>query len=286
MTAEAARATIRCRADGEQEKRPVEPCLLTLGGAGAGPLQRPFDAAVVMPTILRPSVVDALRSVLAQRDVERVQILLGLDRPGDLAPVRALEPELPSGWLLQALWPGYSTSVRHGGLSPARDGGVLRCVLSHLAHSPHVAYLDDDNWWQAEHLRALLDAVRDADWAYSYRWFVHPDTRRPVCVDQWESVGVGRGIFRERFGGFVDPNCLMIDKRRCAAALARWNEPLEGDPKAMSADRNVFNELLSLLGAPSGRPTTFYVLDPTDGMHPFRLERMGPAWDQAGRAES
>jgi len=44
------------------------------------------------------------------------------------------------------------------------------------------------------------------------RWFVHPQSRRSICVDQWETVGPERGIFQERFGGFVDPSCLMLNK--------------------------------------------------------------------------
>lgn len=266
-----------------------EPFLRTFADPGAA-LQRQADAAVVMSSILRPSIEEALASVLGQDFPGRIHVLVGVDVPGDVGPVERACARRRPGDIVQVLWPGYSTSVRHGGLCPARDGGVLRQVLTRLANSPHVAYLDDDNWWAPDHLATLRSAVEGAAWAHALRWFVHPATRRPICVDRWESVGPDRGVFRERFGGFVDPNCLMIDKRRCGAAVEQWINPLPGDPKGMSADRNVFAALRGLPCASTGEATAFYALDPADGLHAHRLRWMGDAWDEAavragGRAD-
>ena len=258
------------------------PHLATFAEPGAD-LQQPFDAAVVMPTILRPALGQALESVFRQDVRGRVQVLLGIDMPqAEAALLHALCSSHPPNVVVQVYDPGYSTSVRHGGLSPARDGGVLRCVLSYLANSRYVAYLDDDNWWREDHLRTLRQALSNADWAFSLRWFVHPESRRPICVDQWESLGPGSGVFRDKFGGFVDPNCLMIDKVACESVLQLWNRPLHGDPKAMSADRNVFEMLRRhFRPAGTGQPSVFYTLDPNDGLHPLRLQLMGSAYESS-----
>jgi hypothetical protein len=118
------------------------------------------------------------------------------------------------------------------------------------------------------------------------RWFVHPDSRRPICVDQWESVGPGQGVFQERFGGFVDPNCLMLNKLTCEAVLPLWNRPIPGDAKAMSADRMVFDALRKHFRiAGTNEPTVFYKLDPDDGMQPLRLRLIGPAYDLCATPE-
>ena len=92
-------------------------------------LQRPVDVAVIMPTIIRSTMKEALQSVFRQAHC-----------------------------CVNVIYPGYSTSVRHGGLHPAYDGGVLRCVLTYLANSRYVAYLDDDNWWADNHLSSMLAA--------------------------------------------------------------------------------------------------------------------------------
>ena len=245
-------------------------------------LQMPAEVAVVMPTVLRPSLKAALQSIFEQSHQGRIQVLLGIDRlQGDLAMLEDCCDGRPSNVTVQVVYPGYSTSVRHGGLHPAKDGGALRCLMSYLANSRLVAYLDDDNWWDPDHLRLMIRAMRNAKWAYSYRWFVHPQSRRPVCVDDWESVGPDRGFFESQ-GGFVDPNCLMMDKLACEGALPWWNHPLPGDIKGMSADRHVFRSLRqNSSGACTGRPSVFYTLDPADALHPTRLQQMGRLYDQA-----
>jgi len=252
------------------------------GGIG----QEAFAAAVVMPSLLRPSVLTALRSVFRQDVAGRVQVLIGVDRDdgsaeAGLAAIGQACGMRPAGWAVQVLWPGYSTSERHGGLGRARDGGVLRSVLTQLSNARHVAYLDDDNWWGPTHLSSLLRAVEGRDWAFSRRWFVHPGTLRPVAVDEWESVGEG-GVFAERFGGFVDPNCLMIDRTRCDEAVACWNRPLDGDVTQMTADRRVYAQLRMQPGRGTGEATAFYVAGVGDALQPMRARLMGEAWERAG----
>lgn len=249
-------------------------------------LQTTFDAAVVMPTIGRDCVLDAVRSVYAQQDVGRIQLLIGVDVPrGDFARLEELLAAAPDHVTPCLFYPGYSTSQRHGGLHPAGDGGVLRTILSYLANARHLAYLDDDNWWAPQHLSALLKAIEGRPWAFAQRCFVHPESRQPVCVDDWESVGPGRGIFLARFGGWVDPNCLMIDKLACEPVLRWWGIPLPGDKGRMAADRHVY-AWLQKHGVPgeTGQASVFYTMQPNDGLHAMRLERMGSRYAAAGSA--
>jgi hypothetical protein len=242
--------------------------------ASSGLPQNPFDVAVVIPTVLRPSLVRAVDSVFAQNFHGSVQILLGIDKAeGDVAVLTEVGRRCPDHCALTLFDPGYSTSVRHGGLHPAKDGGCLRTVLSYLANSRHVAYLDDDNWWHEDHLGSLLHAVAGHDWAFSLRWYVDYDTQRPLCVDEWESVGPDDGCFKARFGGFVDPNCLMIDKIACEPALRWWSIPLNGDPVGMSCDRHVFHFLKNhKKGNRTGLATSYYVINPRDAMHSLRAK--------------
>ena len=244
-------------------------------------LQQTMDAAVVIPTVLRPSLRQAVESIFAQDFPGHIHILIGIDVVrGDLTMIDEICAARPPHCSVQVYWPGYSTSVRHGGLTPAGDGGALRAVLTSMANAPYVAYLDDDNWWAPQHLTLLRQAIDDAEWAYSLRWFVHPVTRRPVCVDIWELIGPGRGMFEEQFGGFVDPSSLMINKLACQWVTPYWNFPSEQDP--MSADRLVFAFLSrNHKAGATGQPTTFYTVNEDDGQHELRLRLMGPAYDEA-----
>lgn len=244
-------------------------------------LQEPMDVAVIIPTVLRPTLRRAVESVFSQNFPGRMHVLVGVDLPqGDLSL-----PAPPDHCALQVFYPGYSTSVRHGGLAASSDGGVLRCVLTHLANSRYIAYLDDDNWWAPSHLADLRYGIErtNAEWGFSLRWYVHPETSRPVCVDAWESVGPGHGVFARQFGGFVDPSSLMIDKLACPRVAHCWNFPLLA-ANGGSTDRQVFH-LLSQQHRyfATGHATSFYTLNPVDGMHLARLAWMGDAYEKAAR---
>ncbi|HEV2674358.1 MAG TPA: hypothetical protein VGV37_07435 [Aliidongia sp.] len=240
-------------------------------------VQPPFDVSVVIPTVLRPELGRAVRSVFAQAFEGRVQILLGIDDPiGDPALPATLAGECPATMHLSVLDPGYSTSARHGGLYPNRFSGALRTILTYLANSRLVAYLDDDNWWAPDHLASLVRAIDGMDWAYSQRLFVEAATNEPICVDQWESVGPDAGLFQEKFGGFVDPSSLMIDKIACHDLPPLWS--LAAFDDGSGEDRLVFKALKEhFRGRPTGLATSYYVIRPDDPMHPARLHMMRAA---------
>lgn len=229
--------------------------------------QVPFDVAVVMPTMLRPSLERAIRSIFAQDLSGRIQILLGIDvARGEYDQVRRLVEICPDHIALDLIDPGYSTSARHGGVHPNQASGSLRAVLTYLANSRFVAYLDDDNWWAANHLSSLRAAIDGHGWSWSLRWFVEQGYDEPLCIDEWESVGVGAGVFKERFGGFVDPSSLMIDKLACEAAIPAWSMTPFRDGRG--SDRLVFAELAKNFRVRgTGRASSFYTISPDDILH-------------------
>jgi hypothetical protein len=243
-------------------------------------LQKPFDIAVVIPSTDRETLHRALASVYKQDFAGTIQILVGFDRE----PAARLTFDPPADRVVQTFWPGYSTSTRHGGLTPSGDGGALRTMMTYLANARYVAYLDDDNWWAPDHLTTLRQAIEGVGWAYSLRWFVHPVTSVPVSWDIWESVGPGQGVFNETFRGFVDPSCLMIDKVACGSVAHYWCCPLRDDP--MSADRSVFAYLASNFSSRgTGQATAFYTMNANDPLHEMRVGLLGEAYQEAGMIE-
>ena len=150
---------------------------------------------------------------------------------------------------------------------------MLRTVLSYLASSRRVAYLDEDNWWAPGHLTTLCAALEGYDWAWSLRWYVHPRSRRVICKDIWESVGPNAGT---QLGGWVDTNCLAIDKLACEAVLRWWSIPLRNSARGTDADKNVFRILSSeFRGRGTGRHTTYYALNEGDPDNDKRIDRIG-----------
>ena len=234
---------------------------------------RPFEAAVVIPTVVRPSLLQAVRGVFDQAFDGRIQILIGVDKvDGDPSILSQLQDECPDHCALTVVNPGYSTSARNGGLYSAWDGGGLRAILTFLAHSERVAYLDDDNWWHEEHLASLSSAIEGQDWAYSLRWLVDETDDRVVCIDKWHSVGPGRGLFKESLGGFADPSSMMIDKVSCTPALPLWC--FGTGQKNDTADRRFCRFLCQHRKARgTERPTLFYRMRKTNRL--WRIIKAG-----------
>lgn len=230
--------------------------------------QQTTDIAVVMPTLARSCIAQAIRHVFQQDFRGRIQILIGVDiAEGDPAVIEAVANERPSNVSILLLQLPYSTSVRHGGVHTALDGGSLRSILSFMANAQYAAFLDDDNEWRSDHLSKLHAAIQGKAWAYSQRMLVDTQTNKDLGVDQWDSVGPDKGRFAAQ-GGFVDTNCLMVDKIVCARALGRWSESGTGKP-GLTADRNFFSAIRE---APHGRvnePTVRYAIRPTNVLHNF-----------------
>lgn len=231
---------------------------------------KPFDVAVLIRTILRPALLDAVRSIYRQDFPGRVQIVVGIDAvPDHRRIIRQLQAECPTSIRLDILILPYPTSQSRGGLYSSRSGGILQTMLAYFAHARHCVFLDDDNWAAPDHLRLLRDAVEGFDWAFTLRWFAEERTRRVLCVDEWESVGPGRGAFSEKLGGFVDPNCMIFDKLACHFAIP-WTAHAFF-PDRSGSDRLFFGALRDHHSVGwTGRPTVYYVIHPGDEMEPYR----------------
>jgi hypothetical protein len=152
--------------------------------------------AVVMPTVLRSTVIRAVQSVFDQDFNGKIQLLIGIDRMfGPVEPLIALLRKAPKNISCLVLGLPFSTSERHGGPHNPGDGGSLRAILSLMANARHVAYLDDDNRWRKNHLSKIVEAVDGKVWGYSYRMLFDQEADTAIAIDRWDSVGPGKGRF-------------------------------------------------------------------------------------------
>lgn len=231
-----------------------------------GDPKKKAQVAVVIPTVVRDSIYETLESVFAQTGVESISIMIGVDVAlGDLDKLLKWLENIPSFVSVTVLALPYSTSVRHGGVHIAMDCGALRPILTLMANSSHVAYLDDDNTWAPNHLCELLSAVKGKVWAFSHRYLVDEDTGENYGIDSWHSVGVGKGDFVD-LGGFVDTNCLMVDTVGTAQMIGRWAS-CETLKPGKTSDRFVFQGLPKNSFGEVKEPTVFYKIRSTNILH-------------------
>lgn len=180
-----------------------------------------YDVAVVTPTIIRPQLDKAVRSVFNQDFDGRIQMLVGLDYPcGNKEDLWALQIQAPNHIQLDVLHLGYSTRADKGGLYYSYGGGALRSILTLAANARYVAYLDDDCWFESNHISSLMDLItsRELDWVYSKRRPFYTETGKPV---PHENIGELPEI---------DTNCFLIDKLSCHDAILGWTSVVKKEP--------------------------------------------------------
>lgn len=219
----------------------------------------------------RDCLAEAVRSVYAQRFDGRVQILIGVDKGNfSLDALGTLfHEDCPANMAVSVFDPGYSTAARNGGMYSNGCGGALLAILAFLANAPRLINLDDDNRIRPDHLAALTTALGDKAWAYSLRWFTNPVGYEPICIDRWESVGPGRGAYAGKFGGHVDMNSWMIDKRRLHRLIPAFTRSMFAD--GAGEDRVMFGLLKGLPHGETNMATSDYVISPNDQNHAQRL---------------
>lgn len=154
---------------------------------------------VVIPTYKRAdTLAAAVRSVLAQT-VSELQIIVVDDGGGQVPPL----PDDPRVFVAGLR---RNTAVL----------GVVRNVGIRLARSPFVAFLDDDNTWEPEHLTTALAALETRPSAGKYRLDGVYTAMRRVTEDGREmdilSVPYDRRLAREK--AFLDANAFVARRSR------------------------------------------------------------------------
>jgi len=233
------------------------------------------DVAVVVPTVCRDSLIRAVHSAYRQNYSGRIQVLVGVDFDAQMRSDKLhqeLNGALPENATLTWLDLHYSTSKRHGGVHDCFFGGSLRSALTLLADARIVVTLDDDDWLHPDHIAQVLGAIEGKTWAFAYSMYADGNTGEGLCVDEIESVGVDRGVYRQEFGGFVRPSGLAINKMKLLHLVHLWS--CSNFPTGDGEDRLIFDRLRGEKHGCTGNATVYYALDPKDSMHKTRLAFM------------
>jgi hypothetical protein len=226
--------------------------------------QSPSDVAVIIPTLLRPQLRRAVTSIYEQDFKGRIQIAIGVDKAhGNIEELEPLFAERPDNISVLMMNLPFSTSVRHGGIHAARDGGATRTILGYAANAPLLAFLDDDNSYLPEHIATLSSIIKDRVWSSGQRILVDEETEEQLAVDVWDSAGPDKGQWAS-IGGFIDTNCIMVDKLRIGSALGLW-----AAGPGLHADKTFFKAVSKGSYRMLMRPTVLYRIRKTNYMWKF-----------------
>lgn len=157
---------------------------------------------------------------------------------------------------------------------PNNYGYRVYGAMSLLVNEDIVCFLDEDNWFDPDHVSSAVAALQrtGASWAYSLRR-ICTDQGVPICDDDSDSLGYwpkfasllsvweierSEKARHLQYPNLVDTNCYVLPRRVASAVAPRLRGP--------NADSEVSSFLVrDQVGTCSGRSTVNYSLGGTSG---------------------
>ena len=148
-----------------------------------GPV-KPKTVTVITPTIGSSKVKDAIRSVKSQT-YPHIKHLIVVDGPQydekfvENFEIEELEPLMP-----------YAVNPENTGAN-GFYGHRVYAAYPHLVNSDYVMFLDEDNWYEPDHVASLVETIESQDLLFSYSLRKIYDAQGKYLVnDDCESLGL------------------------------------------------------------------------------------------------
>lgn len=181
---------------------------------------------VITPTIGSPKLWDAIESVKAQTyPCKHLIVLDGPDVKADRLP-----------------WPhdGYENCqiVKTPENTGANgfNGQRIYAAYPHLVNSDYIAFLDEDNWYEPDHIENLVKTIeaKNLDFAYSLRQIYSP-TKKYLCNDDCESLGKWE-IFMSRKSPhgkhyLIDTSAYLFNRKFIQHTCHLWHSGAWGEDR-------------------------------------------------------
>jgi glycosyltransferase involved in cell wall biosynthesis len=143
------------------------------------------SVCVITPSIGSSKLLDAMESV-SRQTYRNLRHLVVADGPAYEEKIKELQPrDKQVNAELQIAVSPENTGA--GGF----NGQRIYAAYPHLINEDYIAFLDEDNWYEPDHLAALVSTIerKDLDFAFSFRKIYEPD-KTYVTDDNCESLGL------------------------------------------------------------------------------------------------
>jgi hypothetical protein len=115
------------------------------------------------------------------------------------------------------------------------NGHRIYGASAFLGQGDYFCYLDEDNWYDSDHVECLLDVVqRGYKWAFSFRKIMDADDNF-VCFDDCESLGKWPSVLADD-DYLVDVNCYFFPRSIALRTSPLWYRRFR-EPNTMEVDR-------------------------------------------------
>ena len=172
-----------------------------------------MSVTVIMPTTGAPELKDAIRSVLNQSYDTKCYVVA--DGPKSHSSTRIISDDFLDRKNLPRCF--LPLNVGANGFY----GHRVYAAFTHLIDTKYVVYLDQDCWFEPDHIENCIKTIEknNLDWSYSLRKVCTKDGQY-ICNDDCESLGKWQTYHGVNH---IDTNCYCI-KTEVAIKLAQvWH---------------------------------------------------------------
>lgn len=178
---------------------------------------------VITPTVGSPKLKDAIESVAKQTyECKHLVVVDGLD------------------YLQQATT--YIDEGVHFVVTPENTGKTggdfyghrIYAAYPHLINSDYILFLDEDNWYEPDHVASLIETIekKNLDFSYSLRKIFSPN-KKYLCDDNCESLGKWE-IFMSRHSPhgkhyLIDTSSFCFKREFIQKTCHAWHHGWGGD---------------------------------------------------------
>lgn len=195
--------------------------------------------AVITPTVGTKFLEQNLDSV-SKQTYKNLKHLVIADGPDYSDKVKSKVSKFKKSKLLS-----LTENTGRGGYNGHRIYGAA----TFLVDADFFCYLDEDNWVDPEHVEALVAAVENNTWAFSFRKIVDQNGNY-ICNDDCESLGNWISCIGDYF---VDIGCYFLPKNLCVQMSSLWYRRARHPQEQPEIDRIIHQTLRenNLIGSPS-----------------------------------
>lgn len=187
-----------------------------------------MKAAIVTPTIGSKFLSRCVESVSAQtyKNLTHYIFLDGKEHEKNIWYQLENEPNVKTIRLEENVGKGWY-------------GHRVYAACSFLVNADVIFYLDEDNWFEPDHVQNLIDVISEGnDWAYSFRK-IYDKEENYLCDDNCESLGRWP-IFFDNNAYHIDTSCFAI-KRDVAVRIGHaWYGQWGADRQFFAALKKFF----------------------------------------------
>ena len=96
--------------------------------------------------------------------------------------------------------------------------------VPYLCNTTHVAFLDEDNWYNRQHLESLFQKIKreNTRWGFSLR-NIYTEEGDFVCQDKCESLGSLSHTVIGKVDYLVDTSCYLLERELAIESAKCWN---------------------------------------------------------------